>query len=89
MILTRPDTPYEGDPERAEAIDRVWRLIAEECSGDCCALASSLDECVQGVVASLWNASRVRTYVPLLALREVRECIRNGACHAEAEGWLR
>ncbi len=89
MTLTRPDTSYDRDLDHLEAVWRVSRLIAEEYSGDCCALASSLEACVHGVVASLWSASRVRTYVPLLALREVRECIRTGACHAWDESSLR
>lgn len=62
-----------------EVIRIVAREAKEECSGDCCTIAGSLDTCVYQVVAGMW-ASRVRSFVPLLATRGVRECIRQGRC---------
>jgi hypothetical protein len=41
-----------------------------------------LDRCVEEAVAGL-AGSRVTTYVPLLALRRVRGCIRAGTCDSE------
>jgi hypothetical protein len=43
---------------------------------------SHLDGCVQEAVEAL-RASRVRTFVPLLALCRVRACIRAGTCDCE------
>ena len=60
-------------------IATVRRAAAEECQPGRCALAPMLDRCVQETVSDLWS-SRVRTYVPLLALRRVRGCIRAGRC---------
>jgi hypothetical protein len=77
------------DPELLGAIDRVTRLIADECSGDCCDLAPSLGMCVHEVVTSRWRASRIKTFVPLLALREVRTCVRTGSCEPRVESPLR
>lgn len=60
-------------------IATVTRAAAEECPLNQCALAPMLDQCVRESVSDLWG-SRVRTYVPLLALRRVRCCIRAGRC---------
>lgn len=62
-----------------EVIRSVTREAKEECDADCCALAGSLDTCARQTVAALWP-SRVRSFVPLLALRGVRECISAGRC---------
>ncbi len=68
-----------------EVIRIVTREAKEECAGDCCTLAMSLDTCVHQSVAALWP-SRVRSFVPLLAIRGVRECIRQGRCPASPDG---
>lgn len=67
------------DRSLPDVIQIVAREAREECAGDCCAIASSLDSCVRQTVTRLW-AGRIRTFVPLLALRGVRECIRDGRC---------
>lgn len=66
-------------PRDAESIvSLVKREAAEECPADH-RLAAEFDACVEDTVAELW-ASRIKTYVPLLALRRVRCCIRAGSC---------
>ena len=86
MITPGHTVSKDDDPELRDAIDRVTRQIADECSGDCCDLAPSLARCVRDVVTSHWEASRVKTYVPLLALNDVRACIQAGACPPPGDG---
>lgn len=62
-----------------DVIHRVVREAAEECSGETCPIAVVLDECARDAVAALWD-SPIKTFVPLLALRQVRECIHAGTC---------
>jgi hypothetical protein len=62
--------------------EQVWRKAAEECSPDWCALAPALEACARDAVAALLY-SRVKSFVPLLALRRVRACIRAGTCETE------
>ncbi|MDQ3468001.1 MAG: hypothetical protein M3411_07170 [Chloroflexota bacterium] len=56
----------------------VKREAAEECLDDH-VLAPELDRCVQDAVRELAD-SRIKTFVPLLALRRVRGCVRVGNC---------
>ncbi len=86
MIFQGRAALTDDNGELADAIDRVTRQIADECSGDCCDLAPSLALCVRDVVTSRWEASRVKTYVPLLALDDVRACIRSGVCAPRGGG---
>jgi hypothetical protein len=57
----------------------VGREAREECSEYACQIFPILDECVAWAVNQHWQ-SRVKSFVPLLALRSVRECIRAGEC---------
>ncbi|MDP9368820.1 MAG: hypothetical protein M3Q03_11185 [Chloroflexota bacterium] len=59
-------------------IDLVRREAREECLDDRLP-APVLDRCVRDAVAAMWD-SRIKTFVPLLALRRVRGCIRAGTC---------
>ena len=70
-----------GQPpiSKQAVIARVRREAAEECEPDTCSIAPMLDDCVASAVASVWE-SRVKAFVPLLALRHVRCCIRSGTC---------
>ena len=70
-------------PDEVEAVVApVRREAEEECPPDGCALSPALDACVQQSVDELWT-SRIKTFVPLLALRRVRGCIRTGTCDGE------
>lgn len=74
------ENPYAWVPTDINGIVRlVKREAAEECVRGSCLVASVLDQCVEEAVTELWD-SRVKTYVPLLALRRVRCCIRTGSC---------
>ncbi len=59
-------------------IDLVRREAREECL-DGRLPAPVLERCVRNAVAAMWD-SRIKTFVPLLALRRVRGCIRAGTC---------
>lgn len=60
-------------------IAMVRRAALEECSGETCLIGPVLQQCVARAVER-YRESRVTAFVPLLALRQVRECIRLGAC---------
>lgn len=68
-----------------DTVRLVTRTARESCGGDCRPLSASLDACVEQVVTRLWQG-RIRTFVPLLALRAVRECIRAGRCPSPNSG---
>ena len=57
----------------------VGRSALEECGPDGCPIHAMLDDCVREAVSEVWD-SAVPTFVPLLALRHVRCCIRAGTC---------
>jgi hypothetical protein len=69
----------DKDNSIEDVAHRVHLAISEHCTGDCRTIFASLDACARDAVAALW-ASPVKTYVPLLAYRQVRECIRQGSC---------
>jgi hypothetical protein len=62
-----------------EARERVFAMVAEICNDESCPIQSVLDRCVSEAVAARWE-NPVKTYVPLLAFREVQQCIRQGYC---------
>lgn len=73
------DHAQTGQMSLNEARIRVMAMVAEHCHDDSCPIQSVLDQCVSDAVAGRWD-SRVKSFVPLLAFREVQECIRRGYC---------
>jgi hypothetical protein len=71
--------PIASDQDSVVAL--VRREAAEECQDDQLS-PLVLDHCVREAVASL-RGSHVTTFVPLLALRRVRACIRAGTCDCD------
>ncbi len=63
-------------------VARVKREAAEECPADH-AVFPILDQCAREAVTAYWE-SRIKSFVPLLALRRVRCCIRDGSCETDA-----
>lgn len=57
----------------------VMRSAREECGPDGCPIHSALNACAREAVGLVWG-SPVPSFVPLLALRHVRCCIRAGTC---------
>ena len=71
--------PTPNDQRSVVAL--VAREAAEECQDDRLP-PLVFDHCVREAVASL-RGSRITTFVPLLALRRVRACIRAGTCDCD------
>jgi hypothetical protein len=69
-----------GDQGFPEVLQMVERLAREECPDGACPIEPMLDRCVQETVTDLWHASRITRYVPVLALKQVRACMRAGTC---------
>ena len=74
--------PPEEDLSRAIRV--VERLAREACPDDACPIEPVFERCVHEAVTGLWQTSRVTRYVPMLALNQVRECIRAGTCEPRA-----
>ncbi len=62
-----------------EARIRVMTMAIESCVDETCPIQAQLERCVDQALQSRW-ANPVKTYIPLLAFREVQECIRLGYC---------
>ncbi len=78
----RMDGALAGVPrEMSAVIDLVQREAREECLDERLP-TPVLERCVRDAVAGLWD-SRITTFVPLLALRRVRHCIRAGTCDGD------
>ena len=71
--------PVPHDQESIVAL--VMREAEEECRNERLP-PLVLDSCVREAVDSLRD-SRVTTFVPLLALRRVRSCLRAGTCDCD------
>jgi len=77
-MIDSPFAQISNDVESIVAL--VRREAAEECAPGACPIYPELDTCARDAVVSLWWDSRIKTFVPLLALRNVRCCIRSGRC---------
>lgn len=58
----------------------VQRLAREECAYGVCPIEPVLQRCVHDAVSQLLGTSQITGYVPVLALKQVRDCIRAGTC---------
>ncbi len=76
-MIDNPFAHVSNDVESIVAL--VRRGAAKECAPDACLIYPVLDACARDAVSDLWD-SRIKTFVPLLALRRVRCCIRAGRC---------
>ncbi len=70
-----------------DARRRVMTMAFESCADETCPIQSELERCVDQALQSRWS-NPVKTYVPLLAFREVQECIRLGYCPEPATGTI-
>ncbi len=70
----------DDDFNRNEIERMVQRLAREECPDGACPIEPVLKCCVHDAVARLLSAGAITGYVPVLALKEVRNCIRAGTC---------
>ena len=76
------DNYFAQVPADAEAIVGLVKREAEEECSDERLPPPELDRCVREAVDGLWD-SRIKTFVPLFALRRVRGCIRAGTCDGD------
>jgi hypothetical protein len=68
---------FDGNADGIIAL--VTRVAQEECADNACSISPVLDDCVHDAVTQ-FSGSRITAFVPLLALRHVRCCIRAGRC---------
>lgn len=71
-----------GDSARQEVVRRVLRAAMEDCDGGSYSIAWMLESCVESTVDTLWSETSVKNFVPLLAMRGVKDCIAAGECPA-------
>jgi hypothetical protein len=74
------DNPFAEVPDDPERIVAQVRREAEDEWRARHLPFLELDRCVREAVDALWQ-SDVKTFVPLLALRRVRACLRAGTCN--------
>lgn len=65
--------------ERAVIRARVMKSAQDSCADASCPIEPMLEACVDWAVDRHWP-SAVDTFVPLLAGRDVQDCIRRGYC---------
>lgn len=58
----------------------VQREARDRCPVGCCSLSAALEPCVHHIVSDLWRSSRITAFIPVIALRQVSDCIRAGTC---------
>jgi hypothetical protein len=80
MMIGLDDHDREQEREFEDVVQTVWRAALDDCNGGTCAIAPILETCVRQTVDELWTRTNVKTFVPLLAIRGVKECIANGSC---------
>lgn len=73
--------------ERRSIAALVLKKSREQCTGDECAIAAQLEQCVASAVQAFADA-RVSTYVSLFALQDVQACIQAGSCDASDQHYL-
>ena len=78
----QPDTTSESTKE--DVIQLVLRKSIEDCEGGTCSIASILESCVRQTVDGLWTSETLKNFVPLLAMKGVKQCIINGTCEPVA-----
>jgi hypothetical protein len=80
--MTSPSGYFASVPHDRESIVALVKREAEEECRDWQLSPLVLDACVREAVETL-QGGRLPTFVPLLALRRVRACIRAGTCDCD------
>lgn len=76
------DNPFAQVPKDRESIIALVLREATEEWQEARRLPPELDACTREAIETLWE-SHVKTFVPLLALRRVRSCLRAGTCDCD------
>lgn len=73
---------YALNDERMEQLNqRALRFAREECPVGACPIEPELIRCVDESVSLVARGTRVDTFIPVLAMKRVRECIAVGTCN--------
>lgn len=80
-MIESPFVDHSRDMQGTVAL--VVREATEECGPAACPVHFMLERCAQLAVEEIWD-SRIKTFVPLFALRTVRRCIHDGHCESLA-----
>lgn len=64
---------------REDITARVMRMVTELCGDESCPIQPVLEQCVDDAISTYWT-NKITTFAPLLAFRDVKECIRQGSC---------
>lgn len=72
-----------GDEQMEALIQRALRFAREDCPDGSCPIDSELIRCVEDSVAIASRGTSIDTYIPVLAMKRVRECIVAGSCDLE------
>ncbi len=79
------DNPFgQQTTDPPTIVARIMHAVEDECRPGHCQIAPMLERCARDAVDEMWD-SRVKTFVPLLAMRRVRGCIRAGTCDRGAD----
>ena len=71
--------PHPVPDEREQLFRQTRRAAREECVSGSCSIYPIIDLCALDAVET-YQDSRIKTFVPLLAVRQVRDCIHADAC---------
>jgi hypothetical protein len=72
------------EEQMTELYERAIRFAREECQPDSCPIESDLVRCVQESLRIASEGTTILTYIPVLAMRRVRDCITAGSCETGA-----
>lgn len=77
---THSTDAFIDERNMAEIERTVAELARDRCPKGACPIEPVLHSCVHESVSSIWRTSRITSYVPVLALKQVQDCIRAGTC---------
>ena len=80
-----PHISQPFDQAREDVIQRVLRTSMEDCDGGTCSIAPVLEACVRQTVDKLWRTETLKNFVPLLAMKGVKDCIARGSCEPRVD----
>jgi len=82
--MSKHQAPVEINTiEEAKAF--VMKMAEDSCADESCLVKPVLGQCVSNAVEARWDGT-VSNFVPILAFREVQECIQLGYCPDRSGG---
>ncbi len=81
MTGIQPIDRYDsGCSSKEDIVQFVFHRAMEDCNRNSCSIAPVLESCVRQSVEHIWETAKLKSFIPLLSLSSVNECIRNGTC---------